>query len=97
MMDPKELYQEEQKFFKEKCAQIKRKNSGFIKESFNIMSPEEAESLGVEHNVKLEFQMKYLQEIKLMKSSSSCLISEIEGFVYGPFTSRFWVMRKHIN
>lgn len=32
-----------------------------------------------------------------MKSKSSCWISEIEGFVFGPFNSRFWVMRKHMN
>lgn len=32
----------------------------------------------------------------LHSSSSSCYISDIESFVYGPFTSRFWMLRKHI-
>ena len=31
------------------------------------------------------------------KSSASCKVSEIRGFVYGGFTSRFWMLRKHIN
>ena len=31
------------------------------------------------------------------KSSASIPIDEIESFVYGPTSSRFWTMRKHIN
>ena len=31
------------------------------------------------------------------KSSSSCDIKEIEGIVYGGFSSRFWMLRKHFN
>ena len=30
-------------------------------------------------------------------SSASCSIDEIQSFVYGGFSSRFWIMRKHIN
>lgn len=30
-------------------------------------------------------------------SSASCRISEIDAFVVGGFSSRFWVVRKHIN
>jgi hypothetical protein len=30
-------------------------------------------------------------------SEGSCYISEINSFVYGAFTSRFWLLRKHIN
>lgn len=33
--------------------------------------------------------------IVLEKSRSSFKISELTGFVYGPFTSRFWMLRKH--
>lgn len=51
---------------------------------------------GIENELLLEFQINYLKEIRLKKSSSSCYISEIEGFVYGPFTSRFWMIRKHM-
>lgn len=30
-------------------------------------------------------------------SLASCYISEIQSFVFGGFTSRFWLLRKHIN
>lgn len=53
--------------------------------------------MGIEHDVDLEFQMNFLKKIKLIKSESSFKISEIKSFTYGPFSSRFWVMRKHIN
>jgi len=33
---------------------------------------------------------------ELSPSSSSCKISDIIGFVYGGFSSRFWMFRKHI-
>ena len=29
-------------------------------------------------------------------SSASCKVSEIKGFIYGGFSSRFWMLRKHI-
>ena len=32
-----------------------------------------------------------------IKSSASCFLEDIQGFVYGGVTSRFWVHRKHIN
>ena len=31
------------------------------------------------------------------KSSSSTKIKDIVNFVYGPFSSRFWIMKKQIN
>ena len=31
------------------------------------------------------------------KSSGSCKVKDIKSFVFGGFTSRFWLMRKHIN
>lgn len=37
-----------------------------------------------------------MEDFTLKVSSSSCNISEIDGFIYGPFTSRFWMLRKHI-
>lgn len=30
-------------------------------------------------------------------SSASCKVSEIQSFIYGGSSSRFWVLRKHIN
>ena len=34
---------------------------------------------------------------KKRKSNASCRIDDIVGFIVGPFSSRFWMMRKHIN
>lgn len=36
-------------------------------------------------------------EFSDVKSSASCKLEDIMGFVYGGLTSRFWVHRKHIN
>ena len=33
---------------------------------------------------------------KKFKSSSSTKIKDIVSFIYGPFSSRFWIMRKQI-
>ena len=30
-------------------------------------------------------------------SSSSCYLSQIDNFLFGPQSSRFWMLRKHIN
>ena len=38
-----------------------------------------------------------LQDITLDKSSSSCLLKEIQGIIFGGQNSRFWMLRKHIN
>lgn len=42
----------------------------------------------------LEVRVKE-KEIELRKSSSSFRLSEVTSFTFGPFTSRFWMMRKH--
>ena len=31
------------------------------------------------------------------KSNATCNVKEILSFVYGPSSSRFWMLRKHIN
>ena len=31
------------------------------------------------------------------KSTASCRLDELTGFVFGGMTSRFWMLRKHIN
>ena len=30
-------------------------------------------------------------------SSASCYVSEIKDFIFGGFSSRFWMLRKHFN
>ena len=32
-----------------------------------------------------------------MKSAASCSQADIQNIAFGPFSSRFWVLRKHIN
>lgn len=32
-----------------------------------------------------------------MKSKASCKLKEITSFLYGGFSSRFWMLRKHVN
>ena len=36
-------------------------------------------------------------QYKMVKSNVSCKLSEIKGFVYGGFSSRFCLLRKHTN
>lgn len=85
-MDPQELVVEKRKFFTKRLAQIRRQNSGFIKgDPKDVLTPDEAAELGFEHDVQLEFQINVMKEIELVKSQSSCQVSEIEGFIYGPF------------
>lgn len=51
---------------------------------------------GIENEVILEYLINTAQDFVLDGSSSSCYIDDIEAFVFGPFTSRFWLLRKHI-
>jgi len=37
------------------------------------------------------------KKLFLKVSEASCKLSDIEGIVYGGFSSRFWIFRKHIN
>lgn len=94
-MDNEEKYKHFQKFFKTKYEENLRINSGFIQDSMKgFCTPDQASAQGIEHEFELDFQKDFLKEIELKKSLASCKISEIEGFTFGPFTSRFWVMRK---
>ena len=34
---------------------------------------------------------------RLLSIGSSCKLSDIQGIIYGPFTTRFWLYRKHVN
>lgn len=44
----------------------------------------------------LEFDTKKSKEYRIEKSSSSFSFQDLTGFVYGPVTSRFWMLRKLI-
>lgn len=47
--------------------------------------------------MELDFQIDFLKKIKISKSGSSIDVKNIVSFTLGPFTSRFWAVRKHIN
>ena len=49
----------------------------------------------LEENMEIEHEN--LVEFKEFRSKASCKLSEIRGFIYGGFSSRFWMLRKHIN
>lgn len=55
-MDERELYIQKQNYFEDKVTDIKRKFSGMIVQ----LEPEEAEKQGIEHDLLLEFQIKFL-------------------------------------
>jgi len=52
----------------------------------------------VNQNTELEQEeIKHLNDhFKYVKSKCSSKISDIQGFIYGGITSRFWIYRKHI-
>lgn len=56
----------------------------------------EIERLDLE-KARMKEKMNRRSQFKNVKSSASCLISEIEAFLYGGCSSRFWMLRKHIN
>jgi len=49
-----------------------------------------------ENDLDLDFHLNYMKDYSLKESISSFNLSDIENFVYGPFTSRFWLLRKHM-
>lgn len=50
----------------------------------------------VENEDLLEYDVHHMKEYTLEKSSSSFNFDDLESFVIGPITSRFWMLRKHI-
>ena len=51
---------------------------------------------GCENEIILQDQIDR-GRIKLSKSSASCSLSDIQGIVFGGVSSRYWMLRKHIN
>lgn len=48
----------------------------------------------IENEDILEYDVKKSKEYALVSSSSSFHFDDVESFVYGPTTSRFWMLRK---
>lgn len=81
-------------------AELRRGHSGLFHDQEKIRDTydkDRNDRIGIENDIQLEYESKILKRIKLVTSNSSCFVEDITGFVFGPFTSRFWLMRKHIN
>lgn len=52
--------------------------------------------MGIENPDVLDYYLNEVQEYKLVKSFSCFNFEDIKSFVYGPYTSRFWMLRKHM-
>ena len=63
-----------------------------IEKKVNIINDE-----GIQNEVMLNEEVNKMKLYKLDKSSLSCSLDEITSFQLGGITSRFWVMRKHLN
>ena len=55
------------------------------------------EDTGVENEILMNHDINELNLYQLHKSSLSCDLDEINSFVVGGVSSRFWALRKHIN
>ena len=57
---------------------------------------DENEPFEIEEDLEADTQGENKKFI-LKVSNSSCSFDDITGFVYGGVSSRFWILRKHIN
>ena len=53
----------------------------------------EDEREGLENEEFLKTQEKFT----IVRSNASCHLKDIKGFIYGGLSSRFWLLRKHLN
>ena len=95
-MSEKELLGKRESYFNSRMIKVKKNNSGLIQHAI-VLNVQQANNQGIEHQIDLDFQIEFLKQIKITKSASSFHLSNVKGFTLGPFTSRFWVLRKHIN
>lgn len=49
-----------------------------------------------ENDELLDFYSNWMNDFTLKQSNSSFNLDDIQNFSYGPYTSRFWMLRKHI-
>ena len=70
-------------------------------EYFRTMEPsgltKQIEKLDVEEKFREEYCLPDQEtQFQNVKSNSSCYIKDIKAFIFGGFSSRFWILRKHI-
>ena len=68
-----------------------------LKEYNSQFKPMVGQKEGFINEAYLDDQVNELENYRLEKSTSSCHIDDIEAFALGGCTSRWWMMRKHIN
>ena len=85
---------------KQKYSETREEKWNEFCEAKNIQGDEDDFKFGdhdeIESELNLDFHLNYMKDYTLKQSISSFNLSEVENFVYGPFPSRFWLLRKHI-
>jgi hypothetical protein len=61
------------------------------------MNRGDEDQVAVDHLPDEYDELKDNTKFDTLKSSSSCKVSDIKGIIYGGRSSRFWMLRKHIN
>lgn len=64
---------------------------------FNDRSESVLRFLNEASEVEIHNYQQTHQGLKLTRSGAGFKLNELQGFMYGPFSSRFWSMRKYIN
>ena len=62
-----------------------------------LENPNLIASKGVENEADNSWKEHGLRLFDVKRSNASFEMNDVVGFVYGPFTSRFWLMRKALN
>ena len=79
----------------EKRRNYYRERDGMATKSYNPKSINESD-LEVSAVTELDEELDDVK-FKDVKSSSSCKIRDIQSIMFGGLSSRFWMLRKHIN
>ena len=61
------------------------------------MFANEEKQIHCEDKCDADLRSDNMVQYQMVKSNVSCKLDDIKGFVYGGFSSRFWMLRKHTN
>lgn len=87
--DPKEIRQLRKEYNSRRREYEKQTKEAKVKHGFQSSDDEEYLNTELDEDIdEVEF--------KNFQSSSTCSVSDIQGFIFGGFSSRFWMLRKHI-
>ena len=92
IQNSKELDYEQKKY----ADQLKAKLEEYNRDKGTDLTVEaQGKETEFENEDFMDFQLNTMKDYTLKESKSSFCISDVQNFVYGPFTSRFWMLRKH--